>query len=408
MRAHPAAALFPMLSEDDLAALAADIAEHGQREPIVIFEDKILDGRNRHAACKIAKVEPKTKVLAKCDSPTAFVISLNLKRRHLTPLQNAQVGVDALPLFSAEAKARQKDHGGTAPGKTNTQGRTAPKCSDGKATSEAAKHTHAGQKAVRDLAAVQKKAPEVSVAVRAGVVDSVADAKRLASMPEGQRAAVLAELTAAPKGSEPKARKRRKSLVAAAARQQRVAKLVELAAASTPLTGALGTFPVVYADPPWRYEHVETESRAVENQYPTMDLDAICAMPLADITTPDAILFLWATSPKLAEAMRVVTSWGFTYRTCAVWTKDKIGMGYYFRQQHELLLVATKGSPPAPPEAARVSSVIRSNRFDHSAKPLEAVETIERMYPDLPKVELFSRTRRKGWKVWGNQSEAAE
>ena len=82
---------------------------------------------------------------------------------------------------------------------------------------------------------------------------------------------------------------------------------------------------MIYADPPWRYEHVKTESRAIENQYPTMDLDAICALPVRDIATDDSVLFLWATSPKLAEAMRVIDAWGFTYRTCMAWVKEKIG-----------------------------------------------------------------------------------
>lgn len=192
-----------------------------------------------------------------------------------------------------------------------------------------------------------------------------------------------------------------------AGRAVRVKKLATIAAGEMPLTGKLGRFPVVYADPPWRYEHVKTESRAVENQYPTMEFAAICAMPIADITTSDAILFLWATSPKLAEAMHVVESWGFTYRTCAVWTKDKIGMGYYFRQQHELLLVATKGSIPVPAPADRPSSIIASARGMHSAKPVEAIEAIERMYLKLPKLELFCRKPRAGWSVWGNESEAA-
>jgi len=165
-----------------------------------------------------------------------------------------------------------------------------------------------------------------------------------------------------------------------------------------------GRFALLYGDPPWRYEHVVSESRAIENQYPTMDLAAICALPVP--AADDAILFLWATSPKLAEAMTVLSAWGFTYRTCAVWDKEVIGMGYYFRQQHELLLVATKGDPMTPAPGDRVSSVIRSRRGAHSAKP-EAVYTIlEAMYPSFgerERCELFQRTPRAGWTGWGNE-----
>lgn len=163
-------------------------------------------------------------------------------------------------------------------------------------------------------------------------------------------------------------------------------------------------YAVLYADPPWKYEHVKTENRAIENQYPTMELTELLTLPIDSITNKDAIIFLWANAPKLAEAMRVLESWGFTYRTCAVWVKDRIGMGYYFRSQHELLLVGIKGNMPVPPESSRVSSVIGMPREAHSAKPECVYEIIEQMYPSLPRIELFSRTKRDGWGAWGNQA----
>lgn len=188
-------------------------------------------------------------------------------------------------------------------------------------------------------------------------------------------------------------------------RKERLETLQQIATGNADLNGALGTFPIIYADPPWRYEHAESESRAIENQYPTMELYDICALPLSEVTTPDAVLFLWGTSPKLAEAMRVIEAWGFTYRTCMVWDKEKMGMGYYARQQHELLLIATKGQPPAPAPDARPRSVIRIAREAHSAKPIEFYEIIEAMYPNLPKLEMFCRAPRDGWRAWGNQSK---
>jgi N6-adenosine-specific RNA methylase IME4 len=170
-----------------------------------------------------------------------------------------------------------------------------------------------------------------------------------------------------------------------------------------------GKFRLIYADPPWRYEHIETENRAIENQYPTMSLDEICALsvPAAD----DAVLFLWATSPKLSEAMKVIEAWGFDYRTCAVWDKEKIGMGYYFRQQHELLLVAARGALPVPEPSDRVSSVIRIKRGGiHSRKPVQVIEMLESMYPHMTKkdrIELFTREPRAGWSAWGNEPAVA-
>ncbi len=188
-------------------------------------------------------------------------------------------------------------------------------------------------------------------------------------------------------------------------RQERIERIVEISQGNSELDELDGQYPIIYADPPWRYEHVKTENRAIENHYPTMDLDEICALPVSDIATPDSVLFLWTTSPKLAESMQVIDAWGYTYRTCMVWDKDRIGMGYYARQQHELLLIATRGSVPVPEPENRPPSVIRIKRDDeHSAKPAEFYAMIERMYPELRKLELFARTRRDGWSAWGNQA----
>jgi N6-adenosine-specific RNA methylase IME4 len=187
------------------------------------------------------------------------------------------------------------------------------------------------------------------------------------------------------------------------ARVERVNKIVEISQGNQTLEG-IGKFPVIYADPPWRYEFAETENREIENHYPTMTIDGICAMDISEISTDDSVLFMWATSPKLEEALRVINAWGFTYVTCAIWDKEKIGMGYYFRQQHELLLVAKKGNIPAPIPAARVKSVLSYKRGEHSSKPEEFYSIIEDMYPEYKKLELFCRTPRDGWSVWGNQS----
>ncbi len=164
-------------------------------------------------------------------------------------------------------------------------------------------------------------------------------------------------------------------------------------------------FPVIYADPPWRYEHSISTSRDIENQYPTMTLEEICLLPVQDIATVDSVLFLWATSPKLSEAMKVMHDWGFKYITCAVWDKEVIGMGYYFRQQHELLLVGKHGSPPTPLPENRPSSVLKHRREKHSKKPDLVYDLIDAMYPAAQKVELFGRTKknRAMWTVWGNE-----
>ena len=160
-----------------------------------------------------------------------------------------------------------------------------------------------------------------------------------------------------------------------------------------------GLYGVILADPPWQYEHPVTESRAIENQYPTMTLEQICSLevPAAD----DCVLFLWSTSPKLYDAFHVLEAWEFAYRTCLVWVKDKIGMGYYARQRHELLLVATRGDPRVPEPGKRPDSVIEAPRGEHSVKPDIVHRMIETMYPDVPRIELFSRRDVPDWDRWG-------
>jgi N6-adenosine-specific RNA methylase IME4 len=191
-------------------------------------------------------------------------------------------------------------------------------------------------------------------------------------------------------------------------RERRNERLEEIGAAAALETLGM-RYPIILADPPWRYENppMGGGNRSIENHYPTMALAEICGLPIEDIAATDCTLYLWATAPKLAECFKVLEAWGFSYRTNFVWVKDKIGMGYHARSQHELLLVAKRGDLPPPEAEARVSSVIVAPRGRHSAKPERVYELIESFYPTLKKIELFARAGREGWASWGNQSEAA-
>ena len=162
-----------------------------------------------------------------------------------------------------------------------------------------------------------------------------------------------------------------------------------------------GEFDVIYADPPWRYDFSKSDNRAIENQYPTMEVSDICKLKVP--AAENSILFLWGTAPKLLEAIAVMKAWGFEYKTNAVWDKRRVGMGYYFRIQHEHLFIATKGSPGVPGEKARPDSIFSQAKTQHSSKPLIVYEMIEAAYPDKKYLELFGRTKRNNWTTWGNQ-----
>ena len=160
-------------------------------------------------------------------------------------------------------------------------------------------------------------------------------------------------------------------------------------------------FDVIYADPPWRYDFAETSNRKIENQYTTMDNNDIANMKVP--AKDNCVLFMWATAPKLIEALDVMKAWGFTYKTHAVWDKQKIGMGYWFRGQHELLMVGVKGKFSPPDSTIRISSVIKEERSKHSKKPDSIADYIDLAYYNKSKIELFCREPRSGWYSFGNQ-----
>lgn len=161
---------------------------------------------------------------------------------------------------------------------------------------------------------------------------------------------------------------------------------------------------VIYADPPWRYDFSRSNSREIENQYPTMTTEEICSLKIP--SDDNSVLYLWATAPKLLEALAVMKAWGYSYKSCAVWDKEIMGMGYWFRGQHELLLVGTKGKFSPPRQEDRHSSMFRERRSKHSKKPVTIRNLIAAWFPTDSRIELFSRQAPPDWDVWGNEVES--
>ena len=152
--------------------------------------------------------------------------------------------------------------------------------------------------------------------------------------------------------------------------------------------------------------------RAAEHHYPTMSIDELCALPVADLAAPDSALFLWATFPQLPEALRLIREWGFTYKSVAfVWLKKNrkadswfYGLGFWTRANAEVCLLATRGHPKR--QAANIHQFIISPIEAHSKKPDETRDKIVALMGDLPRVELFARQTPPGWDVWGNEVQS--
>ena len=162
-------------------------------------------------------------------------------------------------------------------------------------------------------------------------------------------------------------------------------------------------YSVIYADPPWQYSNSGFNESA-ESQYATMPTEDICKMSeqVEKWATPETVLFLWATNPMLPDALKVMSAWGFEYKTNMAWIKDKgRGKGWFLKSKHELLLIAVKKNTPHPQE--RPDSCFEAERGTvHSKKPEMVYEIIESMYPGN-KIELFARNSRIGWESWGNE-----
>jgi N6-adenosine-specific RNA methylase IME4 len=142
---------------------------------------------------------------------------------------------------------------------------------------------------------------------------------------------------------------------------------------------------------------------APENHYPTLPLTEI--KDLKPPAAEDAVLFLWAVNCLLPEALEVISAWEFNYKSNLVWVKPSLGLGYWTRNPHELLLFATRGNVPLPESDQRPDSVIEAKRGRHSQKPAAVYALIERAYPQHSKLELFARgTPRPGWHAWGNET----
>jgi N6-adenosine-specific RNA methylase IME4 len=364
---HEVANIFPLMSDEELGALTQDIKANGLHEAICMHGDKIIDGRNRYRACLAAGVEPHYRHWDGVGSLVTYIISLNLHRRHLTSSQRAAVAVDILPMLEAEAKERQAENmrrnqiQNSQNFDYSEQVITPP--GDGRSTEQAGNMAGVNRQYVSDAKKLKESAPVIFEQVRRGEV-TIAEAK--------------------------KAEKKKEQAVARAER-----------AASAPAMPRIAGKPeLVLADPPWRYDFAETNNREIENQYPTATVEEIISH--RPDTADDCVLLLWATAPKLREALQVMAGWQFEFKTCAVWDKQIIGMGYWFRGQHELLLVGTRGNARPPNQEDRVSSVFCERRKEHSQKPECVYQWIESAFTGLIKLEMYCRNPRAGWQVWGN------
>jgi N6-adenosine-specific RNA methylase IME4 len=352
MKYHPIADIFPMFDKKQLQELSDDIQANGLKEPIWIYEDKILDGRNRFEACKLAGVEHKFKSYGG-NSPTSFVISLNLKRRHLTDSQKACVSAEALPWLEKEAEKRLHLSKGRG-----VKGSEIVHDLKGRSDDQAGSLTGVSGRYVADAKAIKEESPEEFEAIKRGE-KTISEVKKKIKKTE-----TLKRIKEFPSEK----------------------------------------YRVIYADPPWSYndkcDDGSIQSGGAEKHYPSMTIPQLCDLPIENICDENAVLFMWVTSPLLFECQPIFESWGFRYKASFVWDKIKHNMGHYNSVRHEFLLICTKGSC-TPDKAELFDSVQSIERTKHSEKPEAFRKIIDTLYPHGKRIELFARRKSDGWDNWG-------
>ena len=171
-------------------------------------------------------------------------------------------------------------------------------------------------------------------------------------------------------------------------------------------------YSVIYADPAWQHDGNFIPVREKDQKYktnpadfyPTMPTLDICDLPVRDIADTDCLLFMWACSPMLEDALQVGKAWGFDFKTVAfAWDKQLCTSGFYTLSQVELCLVFKKGKIPQPRGKRNIKQFISARRGAHSVKPYEVRHRINEMFPHHEKIELFARERFDGWDAWGNE-----
>ncbi len=168
-----------------------------------------------------------------------------------------------------------------------------------------------------------------------------------------------------------------------------------------------GAYDVVAVNSPWPYTTWTDAGKAksAEAHYRVMTVAEIAALPVKSLLKPKAVVLSWATAPRLPDAIACMAAWGITYVSNLCWRKvtkngrTRTGCGYWCRSQHELVLIGTVGKP----KALRLPSLFDGIAREHSRKPDEFFQLIERRTPGMRRADLFAREYRIGWEAFGDQ-----
>jgi N6-adenosine-specific RNA methylase IME4 len=341
---HEYANLFPMMDDCSFASLVADIRENGLIEPIVLYDEQILDGRNRYKACLELGIEPRFERVNGNTKPLQYVISKNLQRRHLNESQRAVV---------AARLANMPNH---RPNKSLNL--------DSYSMGQSAEILNVSRATVATIKAIEREAPELIEKIECG------------------------ELTANRAWTEVQRREARRNLESVEIQQ---AKALE------------GVYDVIVIDPPWQMEKIEREVRPnqTEFEYPTMPLEEISRLeiPFAN----DCHVWLWTTQKFLPHAFGLFAAWDVKYVCTFGWHKNggfqPIGLPQY---NEEFILYGRVGSPVFV-DTKDFKTCFNAPRGKHSEKPEEFYSVVRRVTAGR-RLDMFSRRKIEGFDGWGKEA----
>jgi N6-adenosine-specific RNA methylase IME4 len=373
--------LIPPLTAEEFKQLETNVLAEGIREPIITWQGTIVDGHNRYELAQMYDLPFKTSEMqfTTMENCKEWMILNQFGRRNLSNYQRSVLALELEEVFKQKARESKSE-------KVSYFRQTGEVCqnSDKPDTKkEIAKVANVSHDTIAKVKAIEAKAPEeVKVKLRTGEV-SINQAYQ-------------------------DIKKEEKKEILEQKKQEYEHRIQEVSSNEfkVDIFDTNKKFRIIYADPAWSYNDKQDTPQlgGAAKHYDTMSVSQICELPVKDISEKDSALFLWVTSPLLEDAFKVISAWGFKYKTSFIWDKVKHNMGHYNSVRHEILLIATKGSC-VPDNKRLYDSVQAIERNDnHSEKPIEFLNIIDDLYNYGNKLEMFCRNIKKSnWYGWGNE-----
>ena len=364
--------LIPPLTSEEFKQLERNIVEEGIRDPLVTWNGILVDGHNRYRIAQEYDIDFVTveKEFADMNAVKEWMINNQFGRRNLPAYERGKLALRLKDIYSQKAKETK-----------------AEKVSHFRQTGEVLQIS-VKPDTQRDLAKVAN--------VSHDTINKIEKIEAKASDEVKQKLSIG---TMSINEAYKEIKKEEKKVERVELIQKQIEDIEEGL-----LPDLVGLFDVVSVDPPWPYEgesknitSFDSVGRRVANPYPEMSIEQIKAIELP--LMENAVVLLWTTHKFLPDAFEILKEWNLDYKATLVWNKEKIGMGAWFRMQCEFCLVGVKGKPYW--ENTTYRDIIIESRREHSRKPDSFFEMIEKITMGN-RLEYFSREKREGWKVFGN------